>query len=64
LYTFKIKKFFTWINSLSYDIVFDIKDILPFLKQAQLLLYYKNLANEKNMSLSQVTSYDIEYDGI
>lgn len=64
LYTFQIKKFFTWISSLSYDVVFDTKDLSPFFKQPTLLLYYKHLASEKNMSLSQVTSYDIEYDGI
>lgn len=64
LYTFQVKKFFTWIESISYDVVFDTKDISPFFKQPTLLLYYKHLASEKNMSLSQVTSYDIEYDGI
>jgi hypothetical protein len=28
------------------------------------LKYYKNLSRKKNMTLTQVTSYDIEYDWI
>lgn len=63
IYTFQIKKFFTWIESLSHDVVFDLSDIKPFFKQPILLKYYQKLAREKHMSLSEVTSYDIEYNG-
>lgn len=64
LYTFSVKKFSYWIDSLTCDVVFDTKDISPFLRQLSLLKYYKNLSRKKNMTLTQVTSYDIEYDWI
>jgi predicted ATP-grasp superfamily ATP-dependent carboligase len=63
IYTFQIKFFFTWIESLGYDVVFDLADIKPFFKQLILLRYYKKLAREKHMTISEVTSYDIEYNG-
>lgn len=64
LYTFKLSKIWFWFLSLFNDIVFDKNDIKPFLYQIKLLWYYKRISKEKNISLSEVTSYDIEYDWI
>ncbi len=63
IYTFQVKKFFTWLESIAYDVVFDWSDLNPYLQQLQLLRFYKKLAKQKNMTLSEVTSYDIEYNG-
>lgn len=64
LYTFSLSKIWFWFSSLFTDIVFDKNDMQPFLYQTKLLKYYKKISKEKNITLSEVTSYDIEYDGI
>ena len=52
------KTFFT-----SDDVIFDIKDPLPFLLQFRSLLFYLKLAREKGISPLEASTFDIEWDG-
>jgi hypothetical protein len=52
------KTFFT-----SDDVIFDIKDPLPFLLQFRSLLFYLKLAREKGISPLEASTFDIEWNG-
>jgi predicted ATP-grasp superfamily ATP-dependent carboligase len=53
-----IKTFFT-----SDDVIFDLKDPLPFLFQFRSLLSYMKLAREKGISPIEASTFDIEWNG-
>jgi predicted ATP-grasp superfamily ATP-dependent carboligase len=53
-----IKTFFT-----SNDVIFDLKDPLPFLLQFRSLLAYMRLARKKGISPIEASTFDIEWNG-
>ncbi len=62
LFAYKFSNMAVWFQSLFTDIVFDLHDIKPFFYQLRLIQYYKKISKEKYISLSEVTTYDIEYN--
>ena len=62
MYTFDLKKVKHWLKSLVSDVVFDTKDYKPFVWQIKLLKWYKKIAKEKNIALSEVTVFWLDYD--
>jgi predicted ATP-grasp superfamily ATP-dependent carboligase len=47
----------------NHDVIFDLKDMLPFLLQFRSLLAYLKLASQKGISPLEASTFDIEWNG-
>ena len=61
----KNHKFNSWLSTFfsSCDVIFDMKDLSPFLLQWRSILYYLKLAREQHISPLAASTFDIEWNG-
>jgi hypothetical protein len=57
--------FRAWLETFlhSDDVIFDVKDLLPFLLQFRSFLFYLRLARQKGISPLEASTFDIEWNG-